>query len=86
MLYVSNTALIPITILTINTIISAIVEKANDFKVPYKIVDRRPGDIATCYAEATKAKNELGWVAKREIEQMCKDSWHFERKQLTETV
>ncbi|MER2129229.1 UDP-glucose 4-epimerase GalE [Solibacillus sp.] len=61
-------------------------EKANNIKVPYKIVDRRPGDIATCYADAKKAKNKLGWVAKRDIEQMCKDSWHFETKQLTETV
>lgn len=59
-------------------------EKANNIKVPYKIVARRPGDIATCYADVTKAKNELGWVAKRDIEQMCKDAWHFENKQMIE--
>lgn len=59
-------------------------EKANDIKVPYKIVARRPGDIASCYADATKAKEQLGWVAKRDIEQMCKDSWHFESKLLVE--
>lgn len=53
-------------------------EKVNNIKVPYKIVDRRPGDIATCYADATKAKKELGWVAKRGIEEMCKDAWRFE--------
>lgn len=57
-------------------------EKANNITVPYNIVARRPGDIASCYADATKAKNELGWVAKRDIEQMCKDAWHFESKQL----
>ncbi len=52
-------------------------EKASGKKVPYKIVDRRPGDIAVCYADATKAKNELGWVATRGIDEMCRDSWNF---------
>ena len=52
-------------------------EKASGKKVNYKIVDRRPGDIAACYADASKAKNELGWVAERGIEQMCVDSWNF---------
>ena len=38
-------------------------EKASGKKVPYKIVERRPGDVASCYADPTKAKEELGWVA-----------------------
>lgn len=52
-------------------------EKANNLEVKYEIVQRRPGDIATCYADATKAKEELGWVAEKNIEEMCKDSWNF---------
>lgn len=52
-------------------------EKVNGVKVKYKIVERRPGDIATCYADPTKAKEELGWVATRGIEEMCRDSWNF---------
>lgn len=52
-------------------------EKINNVKVPYKIVERRPGDIAECYADATKAKEELGWEAHKSIEDMCRDSWKF---------
>lgn len=52
-------------------------ERINNVKVPYKIIERRPGDIAECYADVTKAKEELGWVAKKSIEDMCKDSWKF---------
>ena len=52
-------------------------EKASGKKVNYKIADRRPGDIAVCYADATHAKEELGWVAERGIEEMCADSWNF---------
>jgi UDP-glucose 4-epimerase len=54
-------------------------EEANDINVPYEIVDRRPGDIASCYADASKAKNELGWTAKRDIVAMCRDAWRFEK-------
>ncbi|UZD45483.1 UDP-glucose 4-epimerase GalE [Peribacillus frigoritolerans] len=54
-------------------------EEANDIKVPYEIVDRRPGDIASCYADASKAKRELGWIAKRDVISMCRDSWRFEK-------
>lgn len=53
-------------------------EKASGRPVPYKIVDRRPGDIATCYASAEKAKKELGWSAKRNLEDMCRDLWNFQ--------
>jgi UDP-glucose 4-epimerase len=53
-------------------------EKANGIKVPYEIVERRPGDIAICYADASKAERELDWKAKRDIIDMCRDAWRFE--------
>jgi UDP-glucose 4-epimerase len=56
-------------------------EEANDIEVPYEIADRRPGDIASCYADASKAKRELGWTAKRYIIAMCRDAWRFENGQ-----
>ena len=52
-------------------------EKATEKKVPYKITERRAGDIATCYAETKKAKEELGWVAEKTLEDMCRDSWNY---------
>ena len=52
-------------------------EAATGVKVPYSIKPRRPGDIATCYADATKAKEELGWVAENGILEMCADSWRW---------
>ncbi len=52
-------------------------EKANDVKVPYVIAPRRAGDIAECYADATRAKEVLGWEAQFGIEEMCRDSWYF---------
>ncbi len=55
-------------------------EKANNIKIPYKIAPRRAGDIATCYSDPTKAKEELGFVAKKSLEDMCKDSWNFQSK------
>lgn len=54
-------------------------EEANGIEVPYEIVDRRPGDIASCYADVTKAKRELGWTVKRDIIAMCRDAWRFEK-------
>lgn len=56
-------------------------EKATGKKVPYKIVPRRQGDIATCYAEPKKAREELGWTATKTLEDMCKDSWNYINKQ-----
>lgn len=53
-------------------------EKASGVKVPYKIVDRRPGDVAECYANPDKAREELGWVAEYGIEKMCSDSWRWQ--------
>lgn len=50
------------------------------FPIPYKIVARRPGDIATCYAQADKAKQELGWVAEFGIERMCQDAWRWQSR------
>jgi UDP-glucose 4-epimerase len=54
-------------------------EEANGVPIPYVITPRRPGDIAEYYADASKAKLELGWTAKRNILDMCKDAWRFER-------
>ena len=53
-------------------------EKASGKKVPYKIVSRRPGDIATCYSDPSKAKEVLGWEAKRGLAEMCEDSWRWQ--------
>ena len=53
-------------------------EKASGVKISYKLVDRRPGDIASCYANPEKAKNELKWCAKYGIDEMCEDSWRWE--------
>nr|WP_315253018.1 UDP-glucose 4-epimerase GalE [uncultured Duganella sp.] len=53
-------------------------EAASGRKVPYQIVDRRPGDIAACYADAALAQRELGWTAQRDIHQMCADSWRWQ--------
>ena len=52
-------------------------EKATGRKVAYKIAPRRAGDIATCYADPKKAKEELGWEASKTLEDMCKDSWNY---------
>ena len=53
-------------------------EEANDIKIPYSIKERRPGDIATCYADSTKAYKELGWKANYDIVDMCRDSWNWQ--------
>ena len=50
-------------------------------RVPYCIKGRRPGDIAACYADTAKAKNELGWIAKFGLEQMCRDGWRYQENQ-----
>ncbi len=54
-------------------------EKVNQIKVPYRIAPRRPGDIATCYADPSKAKEMLGWSAKRSLEDMCRDAWNWQK-------
>ena len=53
--------------------------KANGVDVPYSIKPRRPGDIATCYCNPAKAKAELGWEAQYGIDDMCRDSWNFQK-------
>jgi UDP-glucose 4-epimerase len=53
-------------------------EKASGRKINYKIVPRRPGDIAECWADPAKAKNELGWTAVRGIDKMCEDCWRWQ--------
>ena len=55
-------------------------EQITGKKVPYKIAPKRAGDIATCYSDPTKAKEELGWTAEKGIKEMCEDSWNFIQK------
>ena len=55
-------------------------ETANGVPVPYKIVDRRPGDLATCYADPAKSTQVLGWQAKKNLEDMCRDTWNWQSK------
>lgn len=54
--------------------------KAYGKELPYKIAPRRPGDLAVCYSDPTKAKEVLGWEAKRDIDDMCRDSWNWQSK------
>jgi UDP-glucose 4-epimerase len=58
--------------------IVATFEKASGKKIPYRVVGRRPGDIASCYADPTKARKELGWSASRGIDEMCMDVWRWQ--------
>ena len=53
-------------------------EKANSIEIPYVIKPRRAGDIAECFADATKAKKILGWIAEKSLEDMCRDSWNWQ--------
>ena len=52
-------------------------ERVNNIKLNYRITERRPGDLKAFYADPSKAKKELGWEAKRGIEEMCRDAWNF---------
>jgi UDP-glucose 4-epimerase len=52
--------------------------KANNVAVPYTIAPRRPGDIATCYADPAKSAEKLGWKAEKNLEDMCRDSWRWQ--------
>ncbi|PNV63978.1 UDP-glucose 4-epimerase GalE [Clostridium sp. chh4-2] len=54
-------------------------EEANGLKINYVFKERRPGDIPACYADPSKAKEELGWAAKRGIKEMCQDSWRWQK-------
>ncbi|RIJ69541.1 UDP-glucose 4-epimerase GalE [Rummeliibacillus sp. TYF005] len=53
-------------------------EKVSGKKIPYQIVNRRPGDSAVCYADTTKAEQQLNWKAQYGIEQMCEDAWRWQ--------
>ena len=54
-------------------------EEATGFKIKYQVAPRRQGDVAECYADASKAKKELGWQAKRGLAEMCLSAWQFEK-------
>ena len=53
--------------------------KVNGLDVPYEIVERRSGDLATCFAHPSKAEKELGWKAEKNIDDMVRDAWKFEQ-------
>jgi UDP-glucose 4-epimerase len=55
-------------------------EKMTDIKIPFKIVERRPGDIATSFADASLAKKELNWQAEKDIDAMCEDAWKWQKE------
>lgn len=55
-------------------------EKVNQIRIPYRITEPRQGDVAICYADPSKAIQELGWVAKQGIEEMCQDSWRWQKQ------
>lgn len=57
-------------------------EKVNNIKLSYKFVERRPGDLPEFFADPTKALNELGWKTEKTLEDMCKDSWNFMKKEI----
>ena len=57
-------------------------KKVNNVDVPYKIAPRRAGDIAKCFSDPSKAKNELGFEATKTLEDMCRDGWNYQKKQL----
>lgn len=55
-------------------------ERASGRQVPYGIAPRRPGDIAACFADPSKAKQELGWEALKSLDDMCRDTWNWQKK------
>ncbi|TVQ66801.1 MAG: UDP-glucose 4-epimerase GalE [Balneolaceae bacterium] len=55
-------------------------EKATGLKIPYEITERRPGDAATCFADVSKAKRELGWSTEKDLYDMCRDAWNWQQK------
>ncbi len=58
-------------------------EAANGVKVPYQIVERRPGDLGTCYADPAKSAEKLGWKAQKTLVDMCRDSWNWQKNNPT---
>ncbi len=57
-------------------------KKVNNVDVPYKIVERRPGDIATCYSDPSKAEKELGFKTTKTLEDMCRDGWNYQKNKM----
>lgn len=57
-------------------------KKVNNVDVPYKIVERRPGDIATCYSDPSKAEKELGFITTKTLEDMCRDGWNYQKNKM----
>jgi UDP-glucose 4-epimerase len=55
-------------------------ERVNVVKIAREIVARRPGDVATCYADPSLADSALGWKAKRGLEEMCRDAWNWQKR------
>ena len=53
-------------------------EQVTGKKVPYELTDRRPGDAAICYADASKAEQQLGWATEKDLEDMCRDAWNWQ--------
>ncbi|MGB4351455.1 MAG: GDP-mannose 4,6-dehydratase [Tissierellaceae bacterium] len=53
-------------------------ERVTGVRIPYKITNRRPGDIAICYADPSKAYKELGWKAEKNLKDMCRDAWRWQ--------
>ena len=60
-------------------VVNAFME-ANDLTIPYKIVDRRPGDVAVNYSDPSKAYREMGWKTQFDLKKMCADSWNWQKK------
>ena len=54
-------------------------ERVNGVSVPHKIAPRRPGDLATCYADPAKSRDLLGWVAEKNLDDMCRDTWNWQK-------
>ena len=59
-------------------------ERVNEVSVPHRIGERREGDLADVYADPSRARNELHWVAEKTVEDMCRDSWHFIQTRMAE--
>ena len=55
-------------------------EKASGKDIPFKVVERRPGDIAECYADSTRAQNELKWTPRYSLDEMCADAWRWQQR------
>jgi len=55
----------------------AVFEQASGCKIPWRFHPRRPGDVASCYADPEKAERLLGWKAEKDLESMCRDSWRW---------